>query len=289
MNLPVWWTPAFAVAVAVGRGGPGKPQFRTYAPGADSPPTDPGSGWFMSHRRVGYATMQIVPPSNPFGPDGGFPGASPRRDPGANPPTGSPFGGSPFGGPGSGGQRSGGQSSGGQSSGGQSFGGQGFGGQSYGGPGAGGQSFGGQNLAGQNNLGGQNLGGPGPRPQGTPFGTPSPSTPAAGSGSGLPAESLEPVGPPTGILIAAAVISLLGIVVGVVLWGDQYSIAGWFLSGPVAIAVLSLFASRDTARRAAPVYLRPGWLSSAYAVVIVLIVVGVILGSVSVATWIGHL
>ena len=127
--------------------------------------------------------------------------------------------------------------------------------------------------------------GPGQAPRGAnqpgPFGAP-------GAPSGSSGESLEPVGPPLGILAAAALLAVAGIVVGAVFWGASLSSLGWLLAGPLAIGVLALFTARDTARRTAAVYLRPDWITMAYAVVIVLIAAGVIVGSVGFAMWIGH-
>lgn len=133
-------------------------------------------------------------------------------------------------------------------------------------------------------------------PSGSPFGGPVSGSHAPG-GQGFPAspattpaapESLEPVGPPLGILVAAGVVAALGIVLGAVFYGGALSAVGWFLSGPVAIGILALFVSRDTARRAAPVYLRPGWVGAGYVGVLVLVAVGVILGSIGFAMWMGH-
>ncbi|WP_161894557.1 hypothetical protein [Gordonia spumicola] len=118
-----------------------------------------------------------------------------------------------------------------------------------------------------------------------PVGGPAPApTPAPPSPSG----SLEPVGPPIGLLIAAAVLAVLGIAAGAVFWASPLSIAGWALAGPIAIGVLALFTSRDTARRSAAIYLRPDWLPLAYAMTMIVIAAGVVVGSVSFAMWIGH-
>lgn len=114
---------------------------------------------------------------------------------------------------------------------------------------------------------------------------PPPNSPAPSSASSGP---LDPVGPPTGLLIAAAVLAVVGTVFGGVFWGSPLSIVGWALAGPIAIGVLALFTSRDTVRRSAAIYLRPDWLSLAYAVTMLIIAIGVVVGSVSFAMWIGH-
>lgn len=143
---------------------------------------------------------------------------------------------------------------------------------------------------------------PGPH-AGSQFGGPAPNPFAAGAPSNPPSpapfgdphgrrtstdNSLDPVGPPTGILAAAAVLAVIGIVVGSVFWATPIAVVGWLAAGPLAIGVLAAFTSRDTSRRAAAVYLRPDWITAGYAVVIVLITAGVVVGSIGFAMWIGH-
>ena len=57
----------------------------------------------------------------------------------------------------------------------------------------------------------------------------------------------------------------------------------------VAIGVMALYVARDTARRAEPVYLRPDWLTMAYAAVALLAVVGIVVSALGVAFWVGRL
>ncbi|MFT3660661.1 MAG: hypothetical protein QM809_04505 [Gordonia sp. (in: high G+C Gram-positive bacteria)] len=149
--------------------------------------------------------------------------------------------------------------------------------------------------------GGSPAGGPPPSPGGFPSGPggfpngpggfpggPTSTSGFPGTPASPPAAPLESVGPPTPILIAAGVCAVLGIIVGAVFFAGPLSLLGWFLAGPVAIGVLALFTSRDTANRAAPLYLRPGWVGAAYVGVLVLVAVGVILGAVAFALWMGH-
>lgn len=141
------------------------------------------------------------------------------------------------------------------------------------------------------------LGGPSPYGGQAPAGGgQSPFGPAAGGG-GLPGgapitpstpSSTAPAGPPTVLLIVAGVIAAVGIVVGAVFWGNWIAGIGWLLAGPVAIGVVAVFIAKDTARRAEPIYLRPGWITAAYAVVMVLVAAGVIVGALGFAFWMGR-
>jgi hypothetical protein len=149
--------------------------------------------------------------------------------------------------------------------------------------------------------------GPRPGPGGASFpGTAGPGwPPAAGrpqpggsggfpsSGAPLPTgpsttDSLTPARPPVALLILAGLLAVAGIVVAGVFWAGRPAVIGWALAGPLAIGAAAVFSLKDTARRAAPVYLSPGWLRAAYAAAAVLIVVGVIAGSVSFAIWVSH-
>lgn len=80
----------------------------------------------------------------------------------------------------------------------------------------------------------------------------------------------------------------MGIAVGAIFWGQWPSVFGWLLAGPVAIIAAGFFVTRDTQRRAEPLYIRPDWVSVGYAVVMVLVAVGVIVGAVAFAFWIGR-
>lgn len=129
-----------------------------------------------------------------------------------------------------------------------------------------------------------NVGGPGPggQPNQGGYG----AFGAATSGSAAP---LTIGKPPAGLLAIGAGIAVLGVVLAAVFWGSEVALLGWLLAGPVAIGVLAFYAARDTARRAEPVYLRPDWLSMAYAAVAALVVIGIVVSSLSVAFWAGQL
>lgn len=103
-----------------------------------------------------------------------------------------------------------------------------------------------------------------------------------------PAATSSPVGPPVALMVAAAVVAALGIVIGAVFWGGWLAGIGWLLAGPIAIGILAVFIATDTARRSAPIYLRPDWVSLAYAAVMVLVVAGVIVGALGFAFWVGR-
>lgn len=98
-------------------------------------------------------------------------------------------------------------------------------------------------------------------------------------------------GPPTGLLIAAAGVAVLGVAIGVasLFMLPWLSIVGWALAGPIAIGLMALYLSRDTARRSAAIYMRPDWVGPAYAGVAVLFVIAVLFTAYAVANWVGHL
>ncbi len=95
-------------------------------------------------------------------------------------------------------------------------------------------------------------------------------------------------GPPVGLLGVVAAVAAVGAAVGAFGWGSWLATVGWALAGPVAIGLVGLYTATDTARQTAPVYLRPGWLRALYAVVVLLIVVGVTVGALGIAFWIGR-
>lgn len=95
--------------------------------------------------------------------------------------------------------------------------------------------------------------------------------------------------PPAGLLAVGAAIALTGAALAGICWASGIALIGWALAGPVAIGVLALYVARDTARQVAPVYLRPEWLTMAYAAVAALAVVGIVVSSLSVAFWVGRL
>lgn len=95
--------------------------------------------------------------------------------------------------------------------------------------------------------------------------------------------------PPVVVLVAALVLALAGIGVTAATWGVPLTLLGWFLAGPLAIGVITLYSMIDTARRAAPLYGGAAWTRPAQIVVTVLIVAGVLLSSVSIAMWVGRI
>ncbi|MFG1929940.1 hypothetical protein ACGFK1_04705 [Mycobacterium sp. NPDC048908] len=123
------------------------------------------------------------------------------------------------------------------------------------------------------NAGNPNLGG------GPPF-----SPPPSSAG-----DPLTVVSPPTALLAVAAGVAAIGVVLAAVGWGGPIAVIGWALAGPVAIGVMALYLATDTKRRAEPVYLRPEWLTMAYAAVAVLAVAGIVASALSVAFWVGRL
>lgn len=132
-------------------------------------------------------------------------------------------------------------------------------------------------------------GGGSPSGPGTsPFGPAGGATAPGGASIAPPSASSTPAGPPTPVLAGAAVAAAAGIVVGTVCWGSWIAGIGWLLAGPIAIGVVAVFIATDTARRAQPIYLRPGWITAAYAIVMTLIVCGVIVGALGFAFWMGR-
>ncbi|GAB19898.1 hypothetical protein GOEFS_096_00750 [Gordonia effusa NBRC 100432] len=130
---------------------------------------------------------------------------------------------------------------------------------------------------------------------GNPFGQSSSSGPPFGSplgpSSGAPGQPFAVARPPSGLLIAAAGVALVGLVIAIVgvFREDAVALVGWALAGPLAIILLGFFVAADTRRQAEPVYTRPGWVGLVYAIAAVLIVAGIVVASVGVALWIGRL
>lgn len=108
-------------------------------------------------------------------------------------------------------------------------------------------------------------------------------------GTSEPSASIRVATAPVALLGVAGGLSALGaalaLVPGTVVWG----FLGWFLSGPLALTVLSTFTSRDTARRARDVYSAPTWVPVAYWVVVALAVAGLVIGALRIAFWAGRL
>lgn len=127
-------------------------------------------------------------------------------------------------------------------------------------------------------------------PGGSP--TPSPMPPSLGNGSVDPShggQGLAVAGPPTWLLAVVGVLAVIGIGIGVLASSGPVAIAGWALAGPAAIGVLSAFTLLDTKRRAMPVYTQPTWLTAAYGCVLALAGVGIVIGALRIADWVGRL
>ncbi|PXW31293.1 UNVERIFIED_CONTAM: hypothetical protein DES50_10559 [Williamsia faeni] len=129
-------------------------------------------------------------------------------------------------------------------------------------------------------------GGPGPN---TGPGTSGQASQAPFGQSTTRSGPIEVAGPPVGLLIAAGAVALLGVIVGIIGWSDWLAIVGWTLSGPIAIGILAAFTLSDTKRRSAPIYTRPGWAPIAYGVVILIAVIGIVIGALGFAFWVGRL
>ncbi|WP_143049005.1 MULTISPECIES: hypothetical protein [Rhodococcus] len=96
--------------------------------------------------------------------------------------------------------------------------------------------------------------------------------------------------PPTGLLAVAGAVAVLGVVLGVLAGGSgPLALTGWALAGPGAIGVLSAFTLLDTKRRALPVYMQPTWITAAYWGVLAVAGVGIVVGALRVANWVGRL
>lgn len=138
-------------------------------------------------------------------------------------------------------------------------------------------------------------------PPGSPYGPPTGGPPPPGHPTGpgplgpppssTPGQSFTVVGPPSGLLFTAGALALVGLAVAVVgaVGASWVSLVGWAIAGPVAIVVLGLYLAADTKRQTAPVYTRPGWVRVVYGLVAAVIVVAIVVGSVGIALWIGHL
>lgn len=126
-------------------------------------------------------------------------------------------------------------------------------------------------------------------PPRSPYGPPG-STPL-GPPPSTPGQSFTVVGPPVGLLFAAGALAVIGLAAAVVGAVAQTWVAliGWTIAGPVAIVVLGLYLAADTNRQTAPVYTRPNWVRVVYGLVAAVIVVAIVVASVGMALWIGHL
>lgn len=115
------------------------------------------------------------------------------------------------------------------------------------------------------------------------------ASPGASRGASRGVAPLTIAKPPTGLLAVGGVIALVGAVLAAICWASGIALIGWTLAGPVAIGVMALYVARDTALHAEPIYLRPEWLTKAYAAVATLAVIGIVVSSLSVAFWVGRL
>lgn len=129
--------------------------------------------------------------------------------------------------------------------------------------------------------------GPGSQP-GNPGGSSVGPSPRLTSSIDSSADPLTIAKPPVALLAVAAIVAALGIIIAALGFASWMAIIGWAFAGPVAIGILAVFIAQDTARRAEPVYLRPDWLGSVYAAVMVLSAVGIIVGALGFAFWIGR-
>jgi hypothetical protein len=134
-----------------------------------------------------------------------------------------------------------------------------------------------------------------PQPPQSPSSAPPPTVPASFPSS-FPSSApaaletpLTPAGPPVPLLVAAGILGIVGIVVAAIGWDSWIAGIGWALAGPIAIGVMGAFIKGDTDRRAEPVYTRPTWIGAAYAAVAAASTIGILVGAVGVALWVGRL
>ena len=94
--------------------------------------------------------------------------------------------------------------------------------------------------------------------------------------------------PPLALFAVALTLAGAGIVISA-LWGRALPTValGWFLSGPMAIGVLSTFSRIDTRRRTEAVYSAPGWTGALYWLVVLVCLAGIGLGAWHLAWWAG--
>lgn len=105
--------------------------------------------------------------------------------------------------------------------------------------------------------------------------------------------ALTTAGPPLKWFAVALGLAVLGIVLGGVsaLGGGVIWTAGpaWLLAGPIAIGALAVYSRVDTQRRTDAIYSAPGWVSTAYWVVLGACLVGIAIGAWQIALWAGKL
>jgi hypothetical protein len=91
-------------------------------------------------------------------------------------------------------------------------------------------------------------------------------------------------------LVLAATAGLVGLGLAALL-GQLIlpAIAGWLLSGPVAIGLLAVHLHSESQRRAMPASLDYAWLRPGYVAVLVLALVAVVVSALRIALWAGRL
>ena len=96
--------------------------------------------------------------------------------------------------------------------------------------------------------------------------------------------------PPVGWLVAALAVGLAGAVVAFLGRDPVLAILAWALAGPGAIGLLAVFAQRDVAQRALPIYLSsPGRTTALYWAAILVAAVGIAVSAWYIAQWAGRL
>jgi hypothetical protein len=91
-------------------------------------------------------------------------------------------------------------------------------------------------------------------------------------------------------LVLGAAVSLIGVLVAA-LFGAMIipAVAGWLLSGPIAIGLLAAFVQSETRRRAMPTFASYAWVQPLYVLCIVLALGGVVVSALRIALWAGRL
>jgi hypothetical protein len=84
--------------------------------------------------------------------------------------------------------------------------------------------------------------------------------------------------PPLQFLLAAAVLAVVACVVAVVFKDSiPLTLAAWFAAGPVSVALVGFFLIRDVVARTGAIYTAPRWVSTAFAGLIVVIAISVVI------------
>jgi hypothetical protein len=112
------------------------------------------------------------------------------------------------------------------------------------------------------------------QPTGGGFDGPGHLVPTGGGGT---------VSAPTVWLLAGLVAALAAIGIELATSSWQLSAVGWFVGGPLAIALLGVFIARDTTRRADPWYADAPWTGWVRRLLVVVSLVAVALGAYTIA------